>query len=371
MNELTIINPIIEDTEPEAPRLQIDRDTVAWLILAYITDPISPFHELRERTRVNDSGILRRIGRAYGNVQIKDIKNRTLLEWHRVWSKGGDTIPMGHAMMAKVRTIVRFGVTFLEDPECQRLRMVLHDMKFKQGLARDQFLTAGQADVIRAQAHMDERPSIALAQAVQFECTLRQKDVIGEWQSLNERGISDVVSERYGKWMRGIKWDEIDADLILVHMTSKKHKKVTVDFKLGPMIIEELRRQFPGCITKYQVRNKTTGETRTELSVQRAALPSTGPLIIDEEHGRPYLTENFRRRWRGYARAAGIPDEVQNRDTRAGAITEALACGASKDDVRQAATHSTEQMTSRYSRDDAAASNRSMTARAPNRVKIA
>lgn len=344
--------------------------TIRELIDAYQTDPVSPYHELRERTRVNDAGILRRIKGSYGDVVLTDIKNRTLIEWHKIWSKNGEHVPMGHAMMAKVRTVVRFGLLFLEDVECQRLRLVLHDMKFKQGPAREQFLTAAQADAIRAQAHLDERPSIALAQAVQFECTLRQKDVIGEWQSLGEPGISDVLSE-YGKWLRGIKWDEIDANLILIHTTSKKQKKVTVDFKLAPMVIDELRRQYPGCITKYQVRDKATGETRVELIVHRAILPASGPLIIDEEHGRPYLTENFRRRWRSYARAAGIPDAVQNRDTRAGAITEALACGASKDDVRQAATHSNEQMTSRYARDAPSAAKRSMTARAANRVRMA
>lgn len=369
MNELTIIDSIAEDAEPDTPRSQIVPGTIAWLIWAYVKDPISPFHDLRERTRVNDGGMLRRIVRTYGHVVLKDIKNRTLIEWHKIWSKDGACIPMGHAMMAKVRTVVRFGLLFLEDAECQRLRMVLHDMKFKQGPAREQFVTAPQADAIRAQAHKDGRPSIALAQAVQFEATLRQKDVIGEWSSHGEDGISDVVSERYGKWLRGIRWNEIDSNLILVHVTSKKEKKVTVDFKLAPMVIEEMRRQFPGCITKYQVRNKATGETRTELSVHRAALPSHGPLIIDEEHGRPYLTHKFRRLWRDMARAVGIPDAVQNRDTRAGAITEALACGASKDDVRQAATHSNEQMTSRYARDAPAAAERSMTARAANRVK--
>lgn len=347
--------------------------TLAVLIEAYQTDPVSPYHDLRERTRVNDAGILRRIGTTYGDVALKDIKNRTLIEWHKVWTKGGTCIPMGHAMMAKVRTIVRFGFLFLEDPECQRLRMVLHDMKFKQGPARVQYITAAQAEAIREQAHKDGRPSIALAQAAQFDGTLRQKDVIGEFVSHGEPGISEVVSPRYGKWVRGLRWPEIDNNLILVHVTSKKEKKITIDLKLAPMVVEELRRQFPGCITKYQVRDKATGETRTELHVHRSVLPSNGPVIVDEEHGRPYLTENFRRRWRGYARAAGIPDDVQNRDTRAGAMTEAAEAGADRDDIKESATHSDGKMTDRYIRGRASeqATARTMKVRATSRVKTA
>jgi hypothetical protein len=82
-------------------------------------------------------------------------------------------------------------------------------------------------------------PSIALAQAFQFECTLRQKDVIGELVPLSEPGVSLVVI-RNQKWLRGIVWQEIDQNLILKHVTSKKQKLTEVDLKLAPMVIEEL-----------------------------------------------------------------------------------------------------------------------------------
>jgi len=42
-------------------------------------------------------------------------------------------------------------------------------------------LSEEQADAIRVEAHKQNRASIALAQAFQFDTALSQKDVVGEW----------------------------------------------------------------------------------------------------------------------------------------------------------------------------------------------
>lgn len=304
------------------------------LIAAYITDPVSPYRKLRHRTRVNYDGMLRRIETDYGDAALGAIKYRTLLEWHGAWSVAGKHIPMAHSLMGMVRTLIGFGLTFMEDAQCERLCAVLHRMRFEMGKPREQVLTAQQAIALRAQAHKDNLGSIALAQALQFEGTFRQKDIIGEWVPVSEPGMSEVTSERYGKWLRGLRWNSIDDNLILRHVTSKRQKLVEVDLTLAPMALEELQAAF--C---------HFGEPLT-----RAMLPKTGPVIIDEETGRPYLTHKFRRKWRELARAVGIPDDVQNRDSRAGAITEATDAGAELEDVRHAAAHSNTSMTARYSR---------------------
>jgi len=179
--------------------------------------------------------------------------------------------------------------------------------------------------MLRAKAHEMGHHSIALAQAFQFECTLRQKDVIGEWVPLNELGTTEVIDQRYEiKWLRGIRWSEIDEDLILVHETSKKNKEITVNLRLAPMVMEELA---------------LLGER-----------PTIGPLIVEERTGLPWRNHFFRRKWRDVARACGLPDTVKNMDSRAGAITEGTDV-ASIEDVRHAAAHSNSSMTARYSRD--------------------
>jgi hypothetical protein len=74
---------------------------------------------------------------------------------------------------------------------------------------------------VRAAAHKVGWFSIALAQAFQFDLMLRQKDVIGEWVPIDEPSVSDVVSPM-GKWVLGLRWSEIDDDLILRHVTSNR-----------------------------------------------------------------------------------------------------------------------------------------------------
>jgi integrase len=77
-----------------------------------------------------------------------------------------------------------------------------------------------------------------------------------------------------------------------------------------------------------------------------------GPVIVDSKTGRPFEYEEFRKRWRIIAQAAGIPDEVQNRDSRAGGITEARNAGADKDDIRQLAGHADVETTEIYIREN-------------------
>jgi site-specific recombinase XerD len=174
---------------------------------------------------------------------------------------------------------------------------------------------------------------MALAQALQFELMLRQKDVIGEWVPLKEPGISATVGPK-GKWISGLRWEEIDQNLILRHTTSKRGKDIEVDLKLAPMVLEEL-----ALLTKTPI-----------VQLTRTALPVTGPVILCEVTGWPYTTAEFRRKWRIVANEAGIPKEVRSMDSRAGAISEATDAGADLEHVRHAATHSDIAMTQRYSR---------------------
>jgi len=242
-----------------------------------------------------------------------------------------------------LRTVISYGATYLEDPEAIRLKAILNGMKFSAGSPRTKVLTAEMVVAIRAKAHELGRPSIALAQALQFECTLRQKDVVGEWAPMDEPGMS-AIHDRGKKWMRGLRWEEIDANLILRHVTSKKQKEIVVDLKLAPMVIAELA--VPNLYTNLGQK--------------------LGPMIIDEKTGLPYRT--FAQRWRPIARAAGVPDDVWQMDTRAGAISEATDV-APLEDVRHAAAHSNISMTQRYSRTGAKKTARVMSLRAALRTR--
>jgi hypothetical protein len=269
---------------------------------------------------------------------LADIKARVALRLYERWSVGGK-VAMGHSMIGQLRTLCSFGATILEDVECVRVSLVLSKMRFTNPKPRNERLTADQAVLIRNEARAS-RPSMALAQAIQFECMFRQKDVIGEWVPQSEPGVSAVLDGN-NKWLRGIRWDEIGfdrsdekhtgSDLVITHVTSKRQKEIKVDLRLAPMVMEELAMRYGSNFT-------------------RADLPASGPIIINERDDIPWYAQEFRRYWRIYADRCGIPKTVKNMDSRAGAISEATDAGAELEHVRQAATHSDIGMTQKYSR---------------------
>lgn len=305
------------------PKVAVYDTTMRGLINCYQVDPDSPFHKLRFGSRKNYVNLLTRLLADIGDEHLMEVKARTVLRWHEMWVGDQNHVAMAHSLVGMLRTIMTFGTTILECPECKRIKDALGDMRFTMPKARTERLTAAHAIAIRAKAHELGRHSIALAQAFQFECILRQKDIIGEWVPMTEPGMSDVTSQGE-KWMRGLRWSEIDANLTLRHTTSKKGKDVEIDLRLAPMVMEELQ--------------------------LLATIPKSGPVVVMERTGIPYRGAQFRKEWRLIATAAGVPEQVFNMDSRAGAISEATDAGADLEHVRQAATHSDIKMTQRYSR---------------------
>ena len=135
--------------------------------------------------------------------------------------------------------------------------------------------------------------SIALAQALQFELMLSQKDVIGEWVPVSEPGDSDIVW-RDQKWLRGLRWSNIDNSLILRHVAGSSGRPIEVDLRTAPMILEEFR---------------VYGQA------MRSIIGTRAPIVINDVTGMPWSTGEFRRKWRIVAKKAGVPDIVKNRDS--------------------------------------------------------
>lgn len=316
--------------------------TIASLILAYQTDADSPYRtKLEYQTRVNYDARFRMLETDHGHEMISEIRARDLLRWHEKWMEGGK-VTQAHALIGQLRILVNFGATILESEECERIANTLHRMRFQMGKPRSERITAEQSDAVREMARQMNMPSIALAQAFQFEAMLRQKDVIGEWLPLSEPGLTDVIQGNE-KWLKGLRWEEIDENLILRHLTWKRKKPVAVDLKLLPMVMDELNRL--------------------------GAIPAKGPVIVSEMTDRPYTAPAFRRYWRIVATAAKVPPEVYNMDNRSGGASEALMAGAPMDSVRKSMTHSNAATTARYSRGEEEASSQVAQARVAYRNK--
>jgi hypothetical protein len=264
--------------------------TVASLVDVYRFDSRSPYQNLRFKVRANYDGILNRVVTSIGQQRIADLNKDKVQSIYEGWVDGGK-IAMAHAMIGRFRLICQFGMNVLEEAECTRLSTILHTMRFKIPEKRIERLTAAHVDAIRDKAHELDWHSIALAQVIQFELGLRQLDTIGEWTPLSEAGDSDVIWGEE-KWLRGLRWEQIDENLVLRHTTTNRLQKpqdIVVDLKSKPAIMEEL---------------DWVGKR-----------PTSGPVIICEATGLPYSSAEFRRKWRIVATKAGVPASIRNTDS--------------------------------------------------------
>jgi hypothetical protein len=170
--------------------------TISELIECYRSDLHSSFAKLGYSVKIKHGRLLARIVREHGQVLLFGLRNRDLIVWHQAWL-GGGKIAMAHALMTRLRVVFRFGATILEDRECSRLVNALADMRFEKPSSRDQPISSEQAKAIRVIARQwFGWPSIALAQALQFELGLNRKAVIGEWVAVSKISPSEVLKRK-------------------------------------------------------------------------------------------------------------------------------------------------------------------------------
>jgi hypothetical protein len=324
--------------------------TIKSLSTLYQTDKDSPFKNLRFKQRQRYTNRLHVIEAVLGAVRVKSITFRDFKRWYEEFAAPVDEDdnrhePRAYDLIEQLRLLFKFGKLALpQDSGCAHLCEILSEMEFKGGGRRRKiWMTWQQAVAVCAEAPKRGFRSIALAQAFQSECSFRQKDVIGEWVPLTEPGVSDVVSGGR-KWLMGLRWETIDHNMVLKHRLSKsvKGNDAIMNSEAGqeeeyalfdfPLIMEQLRVL------------SATGH------VSRDQFPASGPIVVYEKTGRPWCTSEFRRQWRLTARAAGIPNEIQNRDSRPGAATEAELADVPRKTVQEFMGHAREETTALYLR---------------------
>lgn len=263
--------------------------SVASLVRRYRED--EKYQNLRYATRTYYDTLIKRILEDCGEDQLSNLNRQAIQRLYDRWSERGKSI--AHSLVTMLRGLFNFGAATLNDERCEQLVAMMHNMRFKVAERRSERLTEQHVIAIRELAKKCGLRSVALAQAFQFDCMLRQKDVIGEWMPQSEPGISDTLNKDE-KWLRGLRWEEIDEHLVLRHMPSIGNKLVEVDLKSCRMVMEEL----------------------TKLEEYVGARPTRGPIIICESTMRPWTADAYRNIWRKIATHAGVPKGVKNMDSR-------------------------------------------------------
>ncbi|MDW9650844.1 tyrosine-type recombinase/integrase [Sinorhizobium meliloti] len=333
--------------QEEESNLSTFDGTIGSLLMRYQTDPDSPYFSLRPKSRKPYDFYIDKLKAHIGGQKLNEITGIDLKRWHQTWSRGGERLAASKMSRAVIDAAVSYGI-MTRVPECLELKEVLKAASRKLPLPkrREIVITADQVIALRAAAHAAGRPSSALAYALVYETTLRLWDVIGQWVPVDSPGISDVVNTRTGNKWFGLRWEDIDENMVLRYVPSKTSMKtglaVTYPVSQAQMVMEELA-HWPE-------------DART------------GPVIRYEVNGRPYLSEVFSSMWSRDRKAAGLPSNVWARDLRASGITEGRAAGISTDDAAKVAGHASTKTTSAiYDRAALEAAERFAEARASKR----
>ncbi|MDX0572124.1 site-specific integrase [Sinorhizobium medicae] len=284
------------------------------LIDLYKTDTTSSLHTVKHSTRIRDyEPSLRVLVKNIGERYVESLTASDVKRWFANWRKKGHRRASGAIKL--LRLIISYGAGE-RLPGCAQARLILGDMRFEQPSARTVVMTYDQCLAIVQKSIEMECPSIGFVEALKFESALRRIDVIGEWAPPPEGGAF--------RW-RGLTGKDISRDMILTLKTSKTGAELARDLKVMPLVQEALK---------------------------AFRIPDIGPVVVDEDTGKPYWENRYTEKFRKVRDAAGVPSNVWSMDARAGAVTETVEATGSLEDASNLATHSTTKTTRRYSRGD-------------------
>lgn len=306
--------------------------TIKSLITLYRHDKTSTLHGVKHSTRIRDyEPSLRVLEKNVGKRRIDALRASDFREWFTNWRKKGHRRASGAIKL--LRLIISYGAGERLHG-CSQAREILSDMRFEQPQARTVAMTYDQCLAIVKKSIEMKCPSIGFVEAVKFETALRRIDVIGEWAPPPEGGTF--------RWSGLMTPRDLSKDLILSIKTSKTNSAVSRDLKSYALVAEALK--------AYKI-------------------PDIGPVVIDEDHGKPYWENRYAEKFRKVRDAAGVPSNVWSMDSRAGAVSETVEATGSLEAARDLATHTTTKTTRRYSRGDGLEASRKIAeARAKNRT---
>lgn len=306
---------------------QIKPNTFGWLARRYLTDDFSPFQDIKansQRVYRNDVGYWEA---AIGDSLIADMGLEQVKRLQRAMKDRGRSVDFIHRKFHTLRKLAKYGVA-LKNPACRDLADVLSGLRLQAPLPRNIAATSQQIMAVVAQADAHGHHSFALGILLQWWLALRAMDVRGDYFDIKAGESKDGgIVVRNTRWGSGLTWAEVAPDLSCITKViskTERHDARPVRFDLSEL--PDLRNRL----------------ARLEHRV--------GPVIVNPRTGLPFNGQQWRDLWRQFADKAGVPTEVQLRDARAGAITEANSMGATEEMTMHQGTHTKASTTQRYIR---------------------
>jgi hypothetical protein len=304
--------------------IKVEPNTWGWLFTRYLADEFSPFQEVKSNTAYQYRWSIDRWREGIGEADMGDCDHPTLKKWQRSMEANGRSVDYIARQFRTLRFVLGYGVQ-IEDANSHRLSLVLSKMQFKKPRPRSVYPSRAQVMAVVDKADEAGETLFALLLLMQYELALRAVDIRGQW--LPSKGVGGIVADKL-RWQDGLTWDMFAPDLSsfskVISKTARSNQEAaTFDLTGLP-----------------------------DIRARLAALePKVGP-VMKRPSGLPVRKEDMGALWRKFADAAGVPREVQMRDSRAGAITEARQMGASPFEMRALARHADVSTTNRYARGD-------------------
>ncbi len=193
--------------------------TFGSLIERYLCDRESSYARLKPSSRHPYDIYASKLKAHIGERRIDHYDGRDVRKWFKVWAGGVEDlrdpaarIPAARMGLTVLKSAVSFGV-ICRLPGCQAFNAILAELEFPTNRRRPYAPKAADIEAARRAAHAAGAPSRALAYALQFETTLRQWDVIGQWVPLSDPTPSAIIA--YGEKWIGPTWADTVAKVLL------------------------------------------------------------------------------------------------------------------------------------------------------------
>jgi hypothetical protein len=314
--------------------------TVGALITCYQTDKKSPYRGLAQNTQRGYDDWCRTLDRAIGRRRVdrmtgQDVRDCFLALLEPSSPAGAPRVRLAQACVRTMLSILLNYGAELGLGGCLELAQVLERMTLrvprdirtawkakrpnKVAMTYDQaaaIVTEGLSRGTRRHA------SVALGVAAQFEFTMRQIDVIGEWERINPvREVPPDAIVSHGQvWRPGLRFEDVARGTLNL-TTSKNDTNAVFDVTAYPLFMCALE----------------------AVSIEQRH----GPIVVDED-GLPVRRRYYQDLYRDVANAAGVPRTVWNMFARHGGVTEAHESGADLVDIGKHAQHADLNTTNRH-----------------------
>jgi hypothetical protein len=301
--------------------------TLGKLCELYQSDKESGYADLQGNTKVSYEDSLKIIRNDIGLRRIDLIKAKYFRTCYRAWKKpaqeaGEERVRRAYGCIQLVKIVLGYGIEGDHFPaHCERLLKALSKMRFAKNPARSVTMSFEQSKAIVCSALDNNDIPTALEQALQYECCLRQIDVLGRWRI---EPLSYVLQP-----------GEI-----------RRRNKVWNGMTMGMIVNEDKLLRVRTSKTGQFVAHAVDKCELVMMCIRKLGSVDPDRPVACRADGTPWTDHrDFGKHWRTYADKAEVPKKVWNMDSRAGGITEATAAGVAHDDLASTGAHASKTTT--------------------------